>query len=348
MRIGKFTVGPNHPPFVIAEMSGNHNNDIKRAKDLVRAAAAAGAHALKLQTYTPDSMTIDQQGGLFDITEPSSPWYGRNLYELYQEASTPYEWHGELFELARSLGMEAFSTPFDEAAVDFLMELDVPAFKVASFESVHHPLLRKIAAQGKPIIISSGMSKLDDLYESIRVLRDAGARDICILKCTSSYPASPENTNLRTIPVFQSIFPDCQIGLSDHTMGVGAPIAAVALGATVVEKHFTLRRADGGVDSAFSLEPEELAALVTETKRAWQALGRVQLDTQKTEEKSKQFRRSIYVVDDVAAGEQLNETNVRVIRPGDGLHPRYFEAVLGMTAGKALKRGTPLRMEYLG
>jgi N-acetylneuraminate synthase len=341
MKIGKYSIGASHPPLVIAEMSGNHNNDLERAKELVRAAAHSGAQALKLQTYTPDTMTINVRGGIFDINDPQSLWSGRNLYELYEEAMTPWEWHGELFGLANSLGMEAFSSPFDESAVDFLESLDVPAYKIASFESNHHPLLRKVAATGKPVIISSGASRLDDLYESVRVLREAGTQHICVLKCTSTYPATPENTNLRTIPILQSIFPDCTIGLSDHTMGIGASVAAVALGATVIEKHFTLHRAEGGVDSAFSLEPGELAALVTETERAWQALGNVQLDTQKTEENSRQFKRSIYVVKDIKVGEVLTTEHLRVIRPGDGLEPKYLEEVLGQPASRDYKRGTP-------
>ncbi len=344
MQIGKYAIGAAHPPFIIAEMSGNHNGDIGRARALVKAAAEAGAHALKLQTYTADTLTIDQRGGLFDISNPDSLWAGRNLYELYREAHTPWEWHGELFAYAAELGMTAFSSPFDETAVDFLEELDVPAYKIASFESAHHPLLRKVAATGKPVIISSGMSRLDELYESVRVLREAGAGPICVLKCTSTYPATAENTNLRTIPVFQSVFPDCQVGLSDHTMGIGVAVAAVALGATVVEKHFTLRRADGGVDSEFSLEPDELAALVTETERAWQALGGVQLDTQKAEEQSLQFRRSIYVVKDIARGEELTAENLRIIRPGDGLAPRYWDQVLGRRAERDWKRGEAFGM----
>jgi len=344
MKIGKYNIGTEYQPFIIAEMSGNHNGDIKRALQLVRAAAAAGAHALKLQTYTPDTLTIDATGGLFDITNEESLWYGRNLYDLYREAYTPWEWHEEIFELAQELGMVAFSSPFDESAVDYLEELNVPAYKIASFESNHHPLLRKVAATGKPVIISSGASRLDDIYEAVRVLREAGAQDICVLKCTSTYPATPENTNLRTIPVFQSIFPDCLVGLSDHTRGTGVSIAAVALGATIIEKHFTLRRSDGGVDSAFSLEPDELAALVTETKRAWQGLGRVQLDTQKAEEKSLQFKRSIYVVKDISVGEEFTTDNLRVIRPGDGLAPKFYEQALGKKANRSWKRGTPFTL----
>lgn len=341
-KVGPFAVGPDHAPFIIAEMSGNHNKSLNRALELVDAAAAAGAHALKLQTYTADTLTIDHRGGLFEISDKNSLWANRNLYQLYTQAHTPWEWHEPVFTRAMELGMVAFSSPFDETAVDFLEDLDVPAYKIASFESNHHPLLRRVAATGKPVIISSGASRLDDLYESVRVLREAGTKDICILKCTSTYPASPENTNLRTIPVLQSIFPDCTIGLSDHTMGIGASVAAVALGATVIEKHFTLRRADGGVDSAFSLEPQELRSLVTETERAWRALGRVQLDTQKAEEKSRQFKRSIYVVQDIAAGEAYTRENIRVIRPGDGLPPKFYEALLGSKAVRDWKRGTPL------
>lgn len=342
-KIGKFPIGPDHAPFIIAEMSGNHNGDINRALALVKAAADAGAHALKLQTYRGDTITLDHQGGLFTITDPNSLWAGRNLYELYEEAHTPWEWHKEIFDYANSLGMEAFSSPFDETAVDFLETLNVPAYKIASFESNHHPLLKKVAATGKPVIISSGTSKLDEIYESVRILRENGAGPICVLKCTSTYPASPENTNLRTIPVFQSVFSDCAVGLSDHTMGIGVAVAAVALGASVVEKHFTLRRADGGVDSTFSLEPEELKALVVETERAWQGLGRVQLDTQPAEEKSRQFSRSIYVARDIKAGEVFTTENIRVIRPGDGLHPRFFEGTLGKSARRSLHKGSPLK-----
>ena len=335
-------IGRDHKPYIIAELSGNHNQSLERALDIVKAAASAGAHAIKLQTYTADTITIDHQGGLFDITDPDSPWHGRNLYALYQEAHTPWEWHKEIFNLANALGMAAFSSPFDETAVDFLESLDVPAYKIASFESTHYPLLKKVAATGKPVIISSGASRLDELYDAVRLLSQHGSSQIAILKCTSAYPASPKNTNLNTIPVLQSIFPDCIIGLSDHTMGIGAAVASIALGARVIEKHVTLRRADGGVDSAFSLEPQELEALVTECGRAFHALGRVQLDTQPSEQKSRQFRRSIYAVKDIKAGEALTTENIRVIRPGDGLKPRYYEEILGRVAKVSIRRGTPL------
>ncbi|SOE21823.1 N-acetylneuraminate synthase [Spirosomataceae bacterium TFI 002] len=341
-KIGNQDIGTNHKPFIIAEMSGNHNGDIDRALALVKAAANAGASALKLQTYTADTITINHRGGLFDITDKNSLWYGRNLYELYQEAHTPWEWHKEIFDYANSLGMLAFSSPFDETAVDFLETLNVPAYKIASFESNHFPLLKKVAQTGKPILISSGTSKLNELYESVQYLKENGAKDIVIFKCTSTYPATPENTNLRTIPVLQSIFEDCVIGLSDHTMGTGASVAAIALGARVIEKHFTLSRADGGVDSAFSLEPQELKALVIETERAFQALGIVQLDTQKSEEKSRQFKRSIYVVKDIKQGEKFTKENIRVIRPGDGLEPKLFEQILGTRSTQDFLYGVPL------
>lgn len=347
IKIGQRSIGQGHQPFIIAEMSGNHNQSLDRALELVKAAAEAGAHALKLQTYTADTLTIDHRGGLFEIDDADSLWYGKNLYELYQEAFTPWEWHKEIFEYANSLGMLAFSSPFDETAVDFLEDLNVPAYKIASFESAHFPLLKKVAQTGKPVIISSGASKLNDLYESIQILKDNGCKEIILLKCTSTYPATPETTNLNTIPVFQSLFKDCLIGLSDHTMGIGVAVAAVALGARVVEKHFTLRRSDGGVDSAFSMEPEELRALVTETNRAFQAMGEVQLSTQKSEEKSLRFKRSVYVVADIKKGDLLSPENIRVIRPGDGLAPKYYESLLGKVAGQDFERGTPLRFDDL-
>lgn len=347
IKIGKHYISKTHRPFIIAEMSGNHNQSLERALELVKAAAATGAHALKLQTYTPDTITLKHSGGLFDIQDDNSLWRGKNLYELYQEAYTPWEWHKPIFDYARSLGMEAFSSPFDETAVDFLNDLDVPAFKIASFESNHFPLLKKVAQTGKPVIISSGTSKLNELYESVQYLKANGAKDIVVLKCTSTYPASPENTHLHTIPVLQNIFEDCLIGLSDHTMGIGAAVAATALGARVIEKHFTLRRADGGVDSAFSLEPEELNLLVVETERAFLALGHVQLDTQKSEEKSRQFKRSIYVAEDIEAGSIFTPQNLRVVRPGNGLEPKFYEQIVGTVAKQNLKKGTPLQWDLL-
>lgn len=342
--IDQFKIGQDQPPFIIAEMSGNHNGDISRALELVEAAADAGAHALKLQTYRADTITLDVKGGLFEINDPKSLWYGKNLYELYEEAHTPWEWHKEIFDYAKQLGMTAFSSPFDETAVDFLESLNVPAYKIASFESNHFPLLERVAQTGKPILISSGASNLDELYESVAHLKKHGAKNIIIFKCTSTYPATPENTNINTIPVFQNIFQDCIIGLSDHTMGIGASIAAVAKGARVIEKHFTLRRSDGGVDSDFSLEPEELKMLVVESKRAFESLGGVQLNSSKDELKSRQFKRSIYASSDISKGDEYTTNNIKVVRPGNGLHPKHYHSLLKMKATKSYKKGEPIQL----
>ena len=346
--IGGRQIGSCAPPFVIAEMSGNHKHSLDRALAIVEAAAAAGAHALKLQTYTADTMTLDLRHGEFQISDSGSLWAGRSLYSLYQEAHTPWEWHDPIFERARALGMIPFSTPFDETAVDFLEQLDVPCYKIASFENTDIPLIRRVAATGKPLIISTGMASVADLDETVRAAREAGCRHLVLLKCTSTYPSTPENTNVRTIPHMRELF-GCEVGLSDHTMGCGAAVAAVALGATVIEKHFTLARADGGVDSAFSMEPEEMRTLVAETERAWQSLGTISYGVQSEGEgKSAVFRRSLYAVADIAAGEPLTHDNVRAIRPGFGLAPKYYETVLGMHAKARIPRGTALRWDLLG
>lgn len=342
--IGDRLVGPNQRPFIIAEMSGNHNQSLDRALALVDTAAAAGVDALKLQTYTADTISMDT--GYVIYEDGQSLWEGKSLYQLYKEAYTPWEWHAPIFERAQQRGLLAFSSPFDESAVDFLEGLDVPAYKIASFENAHWPLLRRVASTGKPIILSTGAATLSEIDEAVRVLRDAGCRKLALLKCTSTYPASPATTNLRTIPVLSEAF-GCPVGLSDHTMGVGASIAAVGLGACIIEKHFTLRRADGGVDSAFSLEPEELKLLVEETARAHQALGTVQLCVQNSEEKSRIFKRSIYVARPIAVGEILTPDNLRIIRPGDGLLPRFWDTVLGRSAAYNLAPGTPLTWDAL-
>lgn len=333
------TIGASVPPFVIAEMSGNHNQSLERALEIVDAAARAGAHALKIQTYTPDTMTIDVNEREFHISDPGSLWAGRSLYELYGEAYTPWEWHRPIFDRARALGMVPFSTPFDETAVDFLESLDVPCYKIASFENTDLPLIRRVAATGKPLIVSTGMATAAELDESVRAARAAGCSDLVLLKCTSTYPATAANTNILTIPHLRALF-GCEVGLSDHTMGVGVAVASVALGATVIEKHFTLRRADGGVDSAFSMEPEEFAQLVVESERAWQAMGRITYGPTEAEKKSLQYRRSLYVVEDVKAGEPLTRQNVRAIRPGLGLPPQHLEQVLGKTVRRDVRRGT--------
>jgi len=341
IKIEDFIIGENHKPFIIAEMSGNHNQSLERALNIVKVAAECGAHAIKLQTYTPDTLTIDHHGGLFDIVDKNSLWKGRNLYDLYKEAMTPWEWHEPIFKLAKDLGVICFSTPFDETAVDFLDKLGAPVHKIASFENNHHPLLRKIARSNKPIIMSTGLSTIASLDDSVTVLRNNGCKDLVLLKCTSSYPSTPENTNVVTIPHMQQLF-NCTIGLSDHTMGIGASTAAVALGARVIEKHFCLDRSEGGVDSAFSLEPDEFKALVIETERAFLSLGKVQYGIQDIEKNSMNFKRSIYVVKDIKAGENFTEENIRIIRPGDGLEPKFYDNIIGKTAITDIKRGSPL------
>lgn len=344
--IGARPIGREYKPLVIAELSGNHNGSLDRALAIVDAAADAGAHAIKLQTYTADTMTLDVKEGEFRIADKKSLWDGKNLHELYKLAHTPWEWHAPIFRRARKLGLLCFSSPFDETAVDFLEELEVPAYKIASFEIVHLPLIRRVAETGKPMIISTGMATLSEIDDAVVAARSAGCKDLALLKCTSTYPATAENSNVRTIPDLREKF-DCEVGLSDHTMGVGCAIAAVALGATVVEKHFTLDRADGGVDSAFSLEPHELRSLVVETERAWQALGRVGYGPTEAEMGSLVFRRSVYIAADMRAGEILNTENMRIIRPGHGLAPKHFDSLLGKKLLQAAKRGTPLSWEMV-
>lgn len=344
IQIGSFCVGCEYRPFVIAEMSGNHNQSLDRALKIVEAAAEAGAHALKLQTYTADTMTLNVDHDDFKITDKNSLWYGRHLYELYEEAHTPWEWHKPIMDKAKALGMLCFSTPFDHTAVDFLETLSVPAYKIASFENTDVNLIRKVCATGKPVIVSTGMASLEDLQLIVSTLRGSGCENFVLLKCTSAYPALPEDANIKTIPHMAEML-DCQVGLSDHTMGIGVPIAAVALGATVIEKHFCLSRAEGGVDSDFSLEPHELKLLVEETERAWKSLGKVKYKTSATEEKSKQFRRSIYFAKDLRVGDVITEDCIRCIRPGFGLAPKYWDEVLGGLVVKDVKRGDRLTLQ---
>ena len=347
MQLANRTIARDARPFVIAEMSGNHNQSLERALEIVEAAARAGAHGLKIQTYTADSMTLDLSEREFSISDPDSLWKGTSLYKLYQEAHTPWDWHKPIFERARALGMVAFSTPFDPAAVDFLEQLGVPCYKIASFENTDIPLIRKVAATGKPMIISTGMATLAELDETVRAARESGCKELVLLKCTSTYPATPENTNVLTIPHLRALF-GCEVGLSDHTMGLGTSVAAVAHGATVIEKHFTLRRADGGVDSAFSLEPEEMRALVIETERAWQSLGQVSYGPIDAEKKSLVFRRSVYIAKDLKAGDVLTRENLRCVRPGLGLPPKYYDILLGRRVNRDVKKGTPMGWELLG
>jgi len=341
MQIGGRSIGPNHPPFIIAEMSGNHNRSLNRALEIVEAAARSGAHALKLQTYTPDTMTIDLDEREFHISDPNSLWEGTSLYKLYTEAYTPWEWHKPIFDRARDLGIIAFSTPFDETSVDFLESLGAPCYKIASFENTDLPLIRRVAATGKPLIISTGMATVAELDEAVQTAREAGCNDLILLKCTSTYPATPENTNIRTIPHMRELF-GCEVGLSDHTMGVGVSIASVALGATVIEKHFTLNRCEGGIDSAFSMEPDEMAQLVVDAERAWYALGAVGYGPTETEKKSLPYRRSLYIVTNMTVGQVLTRENMRAIRPGLGLPAKYLDLLIGRRVSKDVARGTAL------
>ena len=347
MKIGTQQIGINYPPFIIAEMSANHNQSLERALEIVEAAARTGAHAIKLQTYTADTMTLDLKEREFFISDEKSPWKGQSLYDLYKIAHTPWDWHKPIFAHARKLGLICFSTPFDETSVNFLEKLGSPAYKIASFENTDIPFIKRVAATGKPLIISTGMASQEELDESIDVARKAGCKDLILLKCTSTYPATPENSNLLTIPHLMQRY-GCEVGLSDHTLGIGVAVASVALGATVIEKHFTLKRSDGGVDSAFSMEPAEMKELVEETERAWQSLGKAYIGPTEAEKSSITFRRSLYIVKDVKAGDVLTQDNVRAIRPGLGLPPKYLEHVLGMRVVCDVKRGTGLGWQMLG
>jgi N-acetylneuraminate synthase len=340
-------IGKDAPPFIIAEMSGNHNQTLDRALEIVDSAAETGAHALKLQTYTADTMTLDLDEKDFFVSDSNSLWKGKSLYKLYKEAHTPWNWHKTIFERCRERGIICFSTPFDESAVDFLEQFHVPCYKIASFEITDISLIRKVASTGKPMIISTGMATVAEVDETVRAAREAGCEDLILLKCTSTYPAKPKNTNILTIPHMRDLF-GCEVGLSDHTMGVGVAIASVALGATVVEKHFTLRRSDGGVDSAFSLEPMEMQSLVVESERAWQALGKISYGPTEKEKKALTFRRSLYIVNDMGSGQVLTEDNLRAIRPGYGLNPKYMDKLLGKRINKPAKRGTPLLWDMIG
>jgi N-acetylneuraminate synthase len=344
--IGGRPIGRNHRPFIIAEMSGNHNQSLERALAIVDAAADAGVDALKIQTYTADTMTLDIHEGEFFIDDPTNNWEGNSLYNLYLQAYTPWEWHQAIFDRCRERGIIGFSTPFDESAVDFLESLDVPAYKIASFENIDLPLIRKAASTGKPLIVSTGMATAAELDELVRTAREAGCRDLVLLKCTSSYPATPEDSNLATIPHMRELF-GCEVGLSDHTLGIGAAVAAVAFGATVIEKHFTLRRSDGGVDAAFSMEPEEMKALVVETERARQAIGTVRYGCIDSEQASMKHRRTLYIARDMKAGDVFTRENLRAIRPGFGLHPKYMPMLLGKRIRKDAAKGTPVTWELL-
>lgn len=338
-------IGPGHPPYVIAEMSGNHNGDIGRALALIDAAKAAGADAVKLQTYTADTITIDHDGPGFVIE--GGLWNGRKLHELYQEAHTPWDWHPRLFEHAADIGITVFSSPFDPTAVDFLESLGAPAYKVASFEIVDTPLVAAMAATGKPLIVSTGLASTEDVADAVAAARGAGDGGLILLHCTSGYPTPASQMHLRTMADLGARH-GALVGLSDHSMGTAVSVAAVALGACVIEKHFTLARADGGPDAAFSLEPDELAALTRDCRAAWEALGEVRYEEVEAEAASRDHRRSLYVVADVRRGEVLTPANVRSIRPGFGMAPKHLAAVLGRPAARDLKRGEPLAWDAVG
>jgi len=340
-------IGSSPTPFIIAEMSGNHNQSLDRALAIVDAAAAAGAHAIKLQTYTADTMTLALDEGEFFISDPQSLWVGQSMHALYGQAHTPWEWHAPIMERAASKGLMCFSSPFDETAVEFLETLDAPAYKIASFECIDLPLIRKAASTGKPLIISTGMATIAEIGEAVEVARSAGCKDLVLLKCTSTYPASPENSHVRTIAHMRDLF-GCEVGLSDHTMGIGAAVAAVAFGATVIEKHFCLSRAEGGVDAAFSLEPSELASLVVETERAWQAVGEIRYGPTEAEEKARLRRRSLYIAEDLKAGDTLTPANLRRIRPGLGLPPKYYDTLLGKPVNQDVRKGMPMSWDLIG
>lgn len=346
IQVGSRTIGPEHEPFVIAEMSGNHNGDLGRALEIVRAAADAGAHAVKIQTYTADTITLDIDSPMFRLSADHPLWPNRRLYDLYTEAHTPWDWHEPIFALAQELGMLGFSAPFDPTAVDFLRDLGVPMIKSASSEITDLPLIRSIAATGLPTVISTGTATMGEIDAAVRAARETGNERLVVLACTASYPAPPEASNLRGIPVLRDAL-DVQVGLSDHTLGIGASVAAVALGATVIEKHLTLDRADGGVDADFSLDPGEFASLVRETKIAWQAMGEARIGPKEIEAEGLRFRRSLFVSRDVKAGEKVSADNVRSVRPADGMAPDAFRDIEGRVFREDVAAGTPMSLDLL-
>ncbi len=341
IQIGSHHIGPDHPPFIVAELSGNHNHSLERALQLVDIAKQIGAHAVKLQTYTPDTITLDSKAPEFLIEDPKSLWKDRYLYDLYQDAHLPWEWHQPIFEHCHQVGLTVFSTPFDETAVDFLETLDVPCYKIGSPEIVDHALIQYIARIGKPIILSTGASTLTEIGEAVAAARQAGCQQLLLLKCTAAYPAQPQDAHLRTLPHLASSF-DVPVGLSDHTMGIGVAIASIALGACFIEKHLTLARAEGGVDSGFSMEPAEFAALVTESKKAWEALGHIQYAPLNAERVTYSHRPSLYFVEDLPSGTVLQASHVRTVRPSKGLLPKELPHVLGLVLTQSVKKGTPV------
>jgi len=346
MIIGKYKISKENKPFIVAEMSGNHNKSLDRAIKIVEAAAESGAHMLKLQTYTADTLTINSKNSDFLISDSKSLWKGKTLYDLYKEAYTPWDWHEKIFKRCNELGMLCFSTPFDETAVDFLEKLNVPAYKIASFENIHLPLIKKVAQTGKPVIISTGLATETEIEEAVEALKIGGCKQFCLLKCTSAYPASPENSNILTIPDLRKKF-NCEVGLSDHTLGIGVALAAISHGATIIEKHFTLDRNDGGVDSSFSIEPNDMKILIKESVRTWQSLGNISYGPTDSEKGGLKLRRSIYIVKNIESGQKLTKENLRIIRPGKGLAPKYYEELLGRKVNKNFEQGTALTWNML-
>ena len=346
MKISNRIIGLHSKPFIVAEMSGNHNQSFQRAINIIELAAKSGADAIKLQTYTADTITLKEHKNEFVINDKNSIWYGRNLYELYQEAHTPWEWHEPLMKKAKQLGLICFSSPFDETAVEFLEEINCPAYKIASPEIIHLPLIEKVVSTGKPIIVSTGMASLEELDEVINYIVNNGVSDFAILKCTSNYPASPSDSNLITIPNLRKIY-DCEIGFSDHTLGLGASLAAIGLGATIIEKHFTLNRLDGGVDSSFSLNPTEMEQLVNESENAWLSVGNIQFGPCKSEVETIKQRRSIYIAKNIKKGEIITERHLKIIRPGFGIKPKYYKTIKGMTIKRDVEKGTAFAWEFL-
>lgn len=346
LKIGNICVGENEPPFIVAEMSGNHNQSLERAIEIVEAAAKTGVHAIKLQTYTADTLTLNVRNEDFMLRGEDSLWKDQSLYDLFQKAHTPWEWHAPIMKRANELGMLCFSSPFDETAVDFLESLKVPAYKIASMEIIHLPLIRKAASTGKPLILSTGMASEEEIAEAVETARAAGCENPILLKCTSAYPAKAEDANLMTISDMRKRF-RCLVGLSDHTLGITVPMVAIAHGACFVEKHFTLKRSDGGLDAAFSLEPEEMRSLVTESQTAWKALGKISYGPDKAQELSLQERRSLYIATDMKAGDLFTPQNLRCIRPSYGLAPKHFDSILGKRVTRDVKMGTPLSWDLV-
>ncbi len=341
IRIGHKRVGDRQRPFIIAEMSANHHSSLDRALQIVEAAAEAGADALKIQTYTADSMTLNLDSGDFFIADDSSLWKGQSLYRLYQQAATPYAWHQAIFDKCKAVGLIGFSSPFDIEAVDFLEQFDVPCYKIASFENIDLPLIQRAASTGKPLIISTGLATLAEIDEAVRTVRQAGCDQFVLLKCTSTYPAEPKQSHIATIPHMKAAF-QCPVGLSDHTLGIGAALSAIGMGASVIEKHLTLSRQDKSADAVFSMEPSEFKQLVEEAERGWKAIGNIRYGPEGMEAKSLQFRRTLYVVEDLRKGERITSRHIKAIRPGGGLPPKYESVILGMKVTKPVRKGTPV------